>query len=160
MLGTKEEMKIKKLIKYYLLGESIKEIELNRILDKIGSGKNLTKKEIGFLNLYQYTREDNMKDFMYLSKNSTCSKIEDLLTIGKKVICDLHDRNGKFGLTIVGVENVFEEDGCLVLMKGGEQHILEDRFLYNIIYDRKKDIYSLQEQDEYCEKIEASSDED
>lgn len=160
MIRTKEEMKIKKLIKYYLLGESIKEIELNRILDKIGSGKKLTKKEISFLNLYQETREDSMKDFMYLSKNSTFSKIEDLLSGGKKVICDLHDRDGKFGLAITKVENDFEEDGCLVFMRGGETHMLEDRFLYNIIYDAKKDAYSLQEQDEYCEKIEASNGDD
>lgn len=160
MVRTLEEMKIKKLIKYYLLGESIKEIELNRILDKIGAGKKLTKKEIGFLNLYQDTREENMKDFMYLSKNSTFSKVEDLLASGKKVVCDLHDRSGKFGLRITKVENDFEEDGCIVFMKGGECHRLEDKFLYNIIYNGKRDEYSLQEQDEYYEKIEAGSDDD
>ena len=160
MLEEKEDMKIKKLIKYYLLGESIKEIELNRILDKISAGKKLTKKEINFLNLYQHTREESMKDFMYLSKNSTFSKLEDLLASGKKVICDLHDRNGRFGLPITRVENIFEEDGCTIFMKGGERHMLEDKFLYNIIYDAKKDSYSLQEQDEYYEKIEAASDDD
>jgi len=160
MLEEKEDMKIKKLIKYYLLGESIKEIELNRILDKISAGKKLTKKEINFLNLYQHTREESMKDFMYLSKNSTFSKIEDLLANGKKVICDLHDRNGRFGLPITRVENIFEEDVCTILMKGGERHMLEDKFLYNIIYNQKKDEYSLQEQDEYYEKIEAGSNDD
>jgi len=160
MLEEKEDMKIKKLIKYYLLGESIKEIELNRILDKISAGKKLTKKEINFLNLYQHTREESMKDFMYLSKNSTFSKIEDLLANGKKVICDLHDRNGRFGLPITRVENIFEEDVCTILMKGGERHMLEDKFLYNIIYNQKKDEYSLQEQDEYFEKIEAGSNDD
>ena len=155
-----EDMKIKKLIKYYLLGESIKEIELNRILDKIGKGKKLSEKEINFLNLYQDTREESMKDFMYLSKNSTFSKIEDLLASGKKVICDLHDNYGKFGLEIKRVENIFEEDTCSVIMKGGEKHKLDDRFLYNIIYNIKKDEYSLQEQDEYFEKIEASNGDD
>lgn len=160
MIEESKDMKIKKLIKYYLLGESIKEIELNRILDKISSGKKLTKKEISFLNLYQDTREESMKDFMYLSKNSAFSKIEDLLEQGRKVICDLHDKDGKFGLKITRVENVFEEDECVVFMKGGESHSLEDRFLYNIIYNGKKDEYSLQEQDEYYEKIEAGSDDD
>ena len=160
MIREKEDMKIKKLIKYYLLGESIKEIEMNRILDKIVAEKKLTKKEINFLNLYQHTREENMKDFMYLSKNSTFSKIEDLLANGKKIICDLSDRNGRFGLAIVKVENTFEEDDCVIFMKGGETHRLEDKFLYNIIYCPKKDEYSLQEQDEYYEKIEASSGDD
>lgn len=160
MITEKEDMKIKKLIKYYLLGESIKEIEMNRILDKISAGKKLTKKEINFLNLYQHTREENMKDFMYLSKNSTFSKIEDLLSSGKKIICDLHDRDGRFGLAIVKVENDFEDDDCVIFMKGGETHRLEDKYLYNIIYNQKKDEYSLQEQDEYYEKIEAGSDDD
>ena len=45
-------------------------------------------------------------------------------------------------------------------MKGGETHRLEDKYLYNIIYNQKKDEYSLQEQDEYYEKIEAGSDDD
>ena len=49
MVRTNEDMKIKKLIKYYLLGESLKEIEMNRILDKIGSNKKLSNKEINFL---------------------------------------------------------------------------------------------------------------
>jgi hypothetical protein len=160
MIRTSEDMKIKKLIKYYLLGESIKEIELNRILDKIGSGKKLNKKEIGFLNLYQETREDLMKDFMYLSKNSVYSKTKDLMESGKKVICDLSDRNGKFGLEIINLQNNFEEDECIILMKGGETHKLEDRFLYNLIYKEKKGQYSLQEQDEYFEKIEAGNDND
>jgi hypothetical protein len=160
MIENKEGMKIKKLIKYYLLGESIKEIELNRILDKVNSNKNLSKKEITFLNLYQHTRDENMKDFMYLSKNSTFSKLEDLLNNNKTIICNLHDKYGKFGLEIIKVKNVFEEDESIIFMKGGDKHNLEDRFLYNIIYNIQKDEYSLQEQDEYFEKIEASNGDD
>lgn len=160
MIENNREMKIKKLIKYYLLGESLKEIEMNRILDKIGSNKRLSNKEINFLNLYQETREELMKDFMYLSKNSAHSKIEDLLKGKKTIICDLHDKNGKFGSKIIGTENVFEEDICTIVMKSGEKHNLEDRFLYNIIYNIKKDEYSLQEQDEYFEKIESKNGDD
>lgn len=153
-------MKIKKLIKYYLLGETVKEIELNRILDKINSKKKLSDKEINFLNLYQITRDDDMKDFMYLSKNSTYDKIKDLLDKERKVICDLHDRDGKIGLKVVDIENDFEEDECILHLKGDETFVLEDKFLYNLIYNKKKDEYSLQEQDEYYEKIEASNGED
>ena len=153
-------MKIKKLIKYYLLGETVKEIELNRILDKINSKKKLSDKEINFLNLYQITRDDDMKDFMYLSKNSTYDKIKDLLDKDRKVICNLHDRDGKIGLKVVDIENDFEEDECILHLKGDETFVLEDKFLYNLIYNKKKDEYSLQEQDEYYEKIEASNGED
>ena len=160
MIENKEGMKIKKLIKYYLLGESIKEIELNRILDKVNSSKSLSNKEITFLNLYQHTRDENMKDFMYLSKNSTFLKLEDLLNNKRLIICNLHDKYGKFGLEIKRVENIFEDDKCVIFMKGGDKHNLEDRFLYNILYNIKKDEYSLQEQDEYFEKIEASNGDD
>ena len=152
-------MKIKRIIKYYLFNESVKEMELNKILDKVSNRKSLTARERNFLELYKTTREEDMKDFLYISKNSAFKKISELLEIGKKVICDLHDRNGKIGLDITGIENNFEEDTCIITMKGDEKHQLHDKFLYNLIYSIKKDEYSLQEQDEYFEKIE-SKDED
>lgn len=155
-----EKMKIKKLIKYYILGESLKEIELNRILDKISRKKNLTERERNFLDLYQATNEEEMKDLMLLSKNSACNRIGGMIENGKKVICDLCDRDGKIGLQILEVENDHQEDTCIIRMKGDIEHSLDDRFLYNIIYNKKKDSYSLQEHDEYHEKIEASYGED
>ena len=45
-------------------------------------------------------------------------------------------------------------------MRGGEEHTLEDRYLYNIIYNINKGEYSLESQDEYFEKIEAGYDND
>lgn len=153
-------MKIKKLIKYYILGESLKEIELNRILDKISRKKSLTERERNFLDLYQATNEEEMKDLMLLSKNSACNRIGGMIESGKKVICDLCDRDGKIGLQIIQVENNHQEETCTITMKGGIEHPLDDRFLYNIIYNKKKDSYSLQEHDEYHEKIEASYGED
>ncbi len=57
-------MEIKKLFKYYILGESIKEIEMNRILDKISKKGKLTKREKEFLNLYNETSNSDDKDFM------------------------------------------------------------------------------------------------
>lgn len=147
-------MGFKKTFKYYILGESLKEIEMNRILDKIYKKIKLTTREKKFLDLYNQTSKDELKDFMYLSKNTTFKKIRDLLDRGKKVICDLHDRDGKIGLPIVDIENDIEAETCKVIMRN-EEHQLHDRFLYNIIYNTKKDEYSLQEQDEYFEKIEA-----
>jgi len=150
-------MKIKRIIKYYLFNESVKEMELNKILDKVSNRKSLTARERNFLELYKTTREEDMKDFLYISKNSAFKKISELLEIGKKVICDLHDRNGKIGLDITGIENNFEEDTCIITMKGDEKHQLHDKFLYNLIYSIKKDQYSLQDQDEYFEKIESKN---
>ena len=88
------------------------------------------------------------------AKNATFSKILELLENDIKVTCNLHDRNGKFGLEVVKIENNFEEETCLITMKHEEQHKLHDKFLYNLIYSNKKNEYSLEEQDEYFEKIE------
>lgn len=139
------EVGIKKSLKYYLLGESLKEIELNRILDKISIKSELSDRETKFIELYNHSIEED-RDFMYLSKNLTYKKVDFLLENNKKVICDLYDRDGKIGLPILSIES------NSIIMKN-EKHVLNDRFLYNIIYNNKISQYSLQEQDEYFEKI-------
>lgn len=146
-------MGFKKFIKHYLLGESVKEMELNRILDKVSKKQSLGDKEQKFLDLYNSTSEEDMKDYMYLSKSTTFNKIKNLLERGKTVICDLYDRNGKIGIKIKDIENDFENEICVLTLKDGEKHNLHDKFLYNIIYDGRKDTYSLQVQDEYHELI-------
>jgi hypothetical protein len=150
-------MKISKLFKYYVLGESIKEIEMNRILEKISKKIRLTKREKEFLDLYNQTSKNDDRDYMMLSKSSASKKIKELLEKSKKVICDLHDRNGKFGLQIIDIQDDFESETSVVIMKSEERHKMHDKFLYNIIYNVKKNEYSLQEQDEYFEKIEVKN---
>jgi hypothetical protein len=145
------EMGIKKVLKYYLLGESLKEIEVNRILNKISKKSVLTDRENKFLELYNHKNGD--KDLMYLSKNTTCERVKFFLDSGKKVICDLHDRNGLIGLPILAVETNYNEESGLIIMRS-ENHELNDKFLYNLIYNNKLNRYSLQEQDEYFEKLE------
>lgn len=149
---------VKRLIRYYLLGESLKDIEMNKILDKICKKKKLSKKEQNFLHLYNQTSDDFTKDYMMLSKNVVCRRIKQLLENDKQVICDLHDRDGKIGIQITDVTEDIEKEYSEVILKNGTSHKLEDRFLYNLIYNSKKNNYSLIEQDEYFEKIEASND--
>jgi hypothetical protein len=146
-------MKIRRLIEHYLFNKSVKEVELNKILDKVLKKETLTLREKGFIELYNSTQEVIMKDYLYLSKNSTFKKITEILEIGKKIICDLHDRNGKIGVEIIGIVNNFEQETCSLTLKSGEKHNLHDKFLYNLIYNIKKDQYSIEEQDEYFEKI-------
>jgi len=150
--------KIERFIKYYLLNESVKDMELNKIKVKVSKKKALTKRERDFLELYQATNKEDMKDYLYLSKNTTFSKILELLESKVKVICNLHDKNGKFGMEITKIENNFEEETCLVTMVHDEHHKLHDKFLYNLIYNIKRNEYSLEEQDEYFEKIESKND--
>ena len=92
---------------------------------------------------------------MLLSKSVVATKIAELIEKGKKIICDLHDRDGKIGLEIIDVNNNYEEEVSIVIMKGQVKHNLHDKFLYNLIYNTKKNQFSLQEHDEYYEKIEA-----
>ena len=150
------EMGLKKTLKYYILGESLKEIEANRILDKISKKKSLSDREKRFLELYNHKTEETPKDHMYLSKNTTCERVKTLIDSGKSVICDLHDRDGKIGLPIIDIDNTHTDDDCTLFMKG-ETYKLQDRFLYNIIYNQKLNKYSLQEQGEYYEKIEQNN---
>lgn len=147
------EMGLKKTLKYYILGESLKEIEANRILDKVSKKKALSDRENRFLELYNYKSEETPKDLMYLSKNTTCERVRTLLDGNMMVICDLSDRNGRIGLPILNIENIHSEDDCIVFMKDNETYKLQDRFLYNLIYNQKLNKYSLQEQGEYYEKI-------
>jgi hypothetical protein len=148
-----EIMGFKKFIKHYLLGESVKEMELNRILDKVSKKQKIEDREKKFLDLYNSTSDEEMRDFMYLSKNETFNKIKGLLNKGYTVVCDLYDRNGKIGIKIDSIENDFDNEVCIMTLKNDETHNLHDKFLYNIIYNNKKDIYSLQAQDEYHELI-------
>lgn len=93
------------------------------------------------------------KDYMMISKNNVFKKIKNILKKEKKVICNLSDRYGKIGEKIYSIENNFENNFCKVETEKGIEVKMYDRFLYNLIYNDKKDIYSLEEHDEYYEKI-------
>ncbi len=135
---------MKRILEYYLLGKSIKEIEMDKILKKKHKGSKLTERESKFFDLYKSSK---FKDFMLISKNLVISKINNFIENKIIVICDLEDRNGKIGLPIIEIV----KDS--IIMKSDETFKLHDKFLYNLIYMDNGN-YSLQEQDEYFEKIE------
>lgn len=149
-------MVIKSIVKVYR--NMVREIEADKILDKISKNKPLTQREIKFLESYHQSDIDEDRDLMYISKNLAFVKITKLLDNNKKIICNLRDRNGKFGSEILKIQNNFEDDCCIITMKTGEKHKLQDKFLYNLIYNTGKDEYSLEEQGEYFEKLKVSSD--
>lgn len=149
-------MKFEKWSKYLTLRESVKDDELNRILDKISSHQKLTSREEEFLSKYDQIMDKDLTDMSHLSKNTVFDKISELLEKGKKVICDLYDKDGQINDEIVSVENDFENDTCLLHLKHGDKTQLHDRFLYNINYDFNHDTYSLNSQDEFFEKIPVS----
>lgn len=133
--------------------ESVKEDVLDRILDKIHNKQKLTDVEQKFLDKYNETSEEEYQDFRFLTKNDASIKIKEIIDNGRKIICDLHDRDGKIGLQILKVENDFENDASIIKLKNGESLELKDNYLYNIIYNSTKDEYYLESQDEFYEKI-------
>ena len=146
-------MKFKKFISYFNLRESLKEVELNQILDKISKKIKLTYGEESFLGKFGKVKDDDLKDYKMLSMQSTCEKISDLINNNKKVICDLYDKNGKVGIQIISIYNDYENEICILELKNGEKIDLKDNYLYNIIYNIQKDSYSLEAEDEFFEKI-------
>ena len=58
-------------------------------------------------------------------------------------------------MEIIDVINDYEKEESFVILKDNNKHLLHEKFLYNLIYNTNKNLYSLQEHDEYFEKIEA-----
>ena len=146
-------MTFKKFISYFKLNESLKEVRLNQILDKISKKIKLTKTEQDFLDHYDETSEEDIMDFRMLSKESTFSKISKLLEDNKRIICNLIDRDGKIGLQIVQIYNRYEDESSIMTLKNGEKIKLKDNILYNLIYNNNNDEWSLEIEDEYFEKL-------
>jgi hypothetical protein len=103
-------MNFRKFISYLNLSESLKEVELNKILDKISKSINLSSKEKEFLGKYDSIKDDDLKDFKMLSLQSTFEKLQGLIDNNKKVICNLTDRNGKIGIQIVSIYSDYENE--------------------------------------------------
>ena len=135
----------KNWFKYYVSGKSTKEIELNRILDKMSEKNTLTPQENNFLIIYDTILDT---DYSHLSVDMTLDKIEFYLKNKKKIYCDICDEYGKINQIIKQIDRAT----CKLILKRGEL-LLTDNFLYNITYCIKRDDYSLTTQDEYFEKI-------
>jgi hypothetical protein len=158
MKNRNNVMTFKKFISYFKLNESIKEIRLNQILDKISNKTKLSKSEQDFLDHYDETSEEDMMDLRMLSKESTFTKISQLLEKGKKVICNLVDKDGKIGIQILQIYNKFDDETSIMTLKNGEKIKLMDNILYNIIYNTNKDEFSLEMEDEFFEKLPIKND--
>ena len=151
-------MTFKKFISYFKLNESLKEVRLNQILDKISKKVTLSKTEREFLDHYDQTSDEDLMDYRLLSKETTFTKISNLLDEGKKVICNLFDRDGKIGIQIAQIYNNYEDEISIMTLKNGEKVKLKDNILYNIIYNTNKDEFSLEMEDEFFEKLPIKND--
>lgn len=131
---------------------SFKEIKLNHILDKISRGETISDRDRNFLDGYEREIND-WKDYKLLSKENIVERL-NLILPKKKVMCNLEDRDGKIRSIIISLENKFGGD-CFLQLKNGDMFKLGDNYLYNLIYNTKKDQYSLESEDEFYEEIEA-----
>lgn len=143
-------MKFKNWIK--LITESMKDNELNRILDKISSGIKLSKMEQSFLDRYSDISDDDLSNNSHLSLLSAYDRISNLLNKKKRVVCDL---NSNYGI-ILSLNRY--DDEYYIILKGGKKILMKDSFLYNITYNFNDDEYLIEIQDEYYEKIPIDND--
>jgi len=146
-------MDFRKFISYLNLSESLKEIELNKILDKISKSISLSSKEKEFLGKYDNIDDDDLKDFKMLSLQSTFEKLQKLIDVNKKVICNLIDKNGRIGIQITSLYSDYENEVYILNLKNGEKIELKDNYLYNIIYNLQRDTYYLETEEEFFEKL-------
>jgi hypothetical protein len=146
-------MKFKKFISYFKFNESFKETRLNQILDKLSNRTKLTKQDQDFLDNYSQINDEDLMDYKMLSKESTYERINSLLMNDKKVICNLHDRDGRIGLEIKSIKNDFQTETSILTLKNGEKIELKDNILYNILHNQQKNEWSLEMEDEFFEKI-------
>jgi len=137
---------------------TLKDQELNFILQKIQDGAYISESEKNFLNNFDTISDNDLLDFSHLSKNQIFEKICNLINNGKKIICNLYDKDGKINEQIISITNDFESDCCILFFKHGLKYKIYDNFLYKLIYDLKKDIYSLESNGQFFEKIEKSDD--
>ena len=156
----KNIMNFKKFLQYFKIKESssFKEDRLNQILDKMSDGIKLTEKEKKFLDEFNTSSDEDYKDFKMLSKDSTFSKLLELLEMDKNIICNISDRDGKIGIKIKSVYNNYEVGKTFIKLLNNEEVELKDNFFYDINYNFKKDEYSLEELDEFYEKIPVKND--
>lgn len=143
------------IMKYNFIKETLKDRYLNQILEKIGKGGSISKGEKEYLDNYE-SKNFNPEDFSHLSTSQLIYKIEELLKSENVVYCDLYDRNGKIGLKITFAE--YKAGNYFLELSNGEKVKLQDNLLYNIYYIVKENKYSIQQQDEYYEKISVKND--
>jgi hypothetical protein len=135
------------------LVNSIQQERLNCILDKIRNNEELSNFEQIFLSKFDLIKETDYLDFTHLTKNQVFEKISTLLSDGKIVYCDLFDKNGKINEQILSITNDYESDNCILYLKHNEKTLINDNFFYRLIFNGKKNIYSLESHDEFYEKI-------
>jgi len=145
--------------KYLKIEETLKNKQLNRILDKMKNGK-ISPREKRFLDNYDKKSDEDIMDFHMMDKLMAFNKISSIIEQDKKIICNLTDRNGKVGIEIETITNNYQEQETLMFLTNGEEVVLKDNYLYNIIYNFQKDTYSLEEHEEYFEKIPVRSDDE
>lgn len=144
-------MNFKKFWSMFKIKESLKSNRLDDILDKMSRGEVLTQSEKQFLDDYDKTSDEDIRDYKMLDKESTFDIVKKMIDSGKNVICNITDRDGKIGIKVKSIRNFLGEEKCTITLINGKEIFLLDKMLYNIIYNDGD--YSLEVGDEFFEKI-------
>jgi len=124
-------------------------------LEKISKHISLNSNEKNFLETFESVKDDDLKSFSLLSRQTATEKINDIINQNKTIICELEDRDGKIGQSIIDTKNDYENEITILKFKNQQVFKMKDNFLYNINYNLKKNIYTLEKSDEFYEKISA-----
>lgn len=134
----------------FQVNKTLKDHQLDSILDKINIDQKLSDREEEFLKKFDLVDNNEIRDFNYLS-------LLDLFylmsKINKTIYCDIKDKMGKINESIISF--YYDHDNCQIdlTLKHGN-FTLKDNYLYKLTYEFKHDNYSLDIEGEYKEKIE------
>ncbi len=129
--------------------KSLKNEQLDKILDKIKLGFELNEKEKSFLSKFNSLSDEEFMEYRMLSRFEVTSKITSLINNDLKVICNLCDKQGPLGLEIKEV--IQTEDNYYLLLEKAEKIKLKDSILYDLTYNFKRWHYSLESGEEFVE---------
>ena len=103
-------MNFRNFISMSNIRESLKELELNKILDKITMKSKLSKKEEEFLNNYDKIDDSDIKDYQLLSPETAFSIIQQIIAKNKPIICNISDREGIIGKPIKSIYQYYQNE--------------------------------------------------
>lgn len=130
---------------------SLKTKQLNAILDKLSSKGKITQKEKSFLDSFDSISDKDFGEFSMLTSKEAECKVEYLIHNNIDVICNICDDMGPMGYKII---DIAEDNGSKILILEKKSTLeLRDNCFYDLKYDIKKILFSLESNNEYYELI-------
>lgn len=129
--------------------KSLKEQAMDKILDKMSTGRGLTPNEAAFMAVQGPIPDSDLRDFMLVSSFEACTRVASLLDHGLRVTCNLRDRDGVIGDDVVS--SSVTGDRSTITLAGRLTIELLPSFLYDLTFSMRDFRYSLESDHEFYE---------